>query len=169
MYGALVNLLPGVSLVRIGIYAALVAGIYGAGAYFEHNRMQKKVDAVTAEFNRFKGGVEALGREALANAKLAEQMALLRKEQADEEHRKRTAALAATVRGLRADAATRDTRGGSVPAAPAGSVCPEGQTCFDRTEYQRALGAFDRGARQLADEGTQVTIDLDIAKGWAKP
>lgn len=167
MPGAGVNLLPGVSLVRIGIYAAIVAGIYGAGAYFEHGRMQKKLDAAVAVHNQFKGGVAALGHDAIArNAKIALQD-LKKKERADEENERRTAALAGVVRGLRADAASRDSRGGSAAPAPAASRCSEEQVCFDRPEYQRAIGAFDSGARRLADEGTKVNTDLDTAIRWA--
>ncbi len=162
------NLLPGVSLLRIGVYAALIASIYGAGAYFEHNRMQKKLDAAVAQHNQFKGGVAALGHEAAArNAKIALND-IKRKERADEEHARRTAADRRTIGRLRADAALRDSRGGSAAPAPAGSGCPAEQVCFDRAEYQRALGAFDSGARRLADEGTQVTTDLNTARDWAQ-
>lgn len=163
------NLLPGVSLLRLGIYAAVVAGLFGAGVYFEHGRMQKKLDAEVARHNQFVGGVAALGHQAAAeNAKRA-LADITRKERTDAEHDRRTRAAGVTIRRLRATAAARDSRGGSVSAAPAGSGCPEGQVCFDRAEYQRALGAFDRGTRQLADEGTQVTLDLNAAIGWANP
>ena len=157
----------GLSLVRLGVYAAIILGLMGVGAWFEHGRMQKKLDAAVAEHNQFKGGVEALGRAALAQAKLDTQLALLRKEQADEENRKRTTALTATIRGLRNE--RDDARRRFLSAAPAGSQCPEGQACFDRAEFERAYGDLVGEVRALADEGTQVTIDLDTAKGWARP
>lgn len=91
-----------------------------------------------------------------------------RKKEADDENSRKHAADALTIAGLRATAAKRNSGGGSVSPAPTGSKCPEGQTCFDRAEYQRAIGDFDSGARRIADEGTAVTADLDTSKKWAK-
>lgn len=163
------NLLPGISLFRIGLYAALAAGLFGAGAYLEHGRMQKKLDLEVARHNQFVGGVEALGHQAAAaNAKIA-LADITRKERTDVEHDRRTRAAADTIRRLRLAAGARDSRGGSAAPSPAASGCPAGQVCFDRAEYQRAIGAFDSGARRLADEGTQVTLDLNAAIGWANP
>ena len=162
--------------VRIAFLAAIVLGLMGAGAAIEHRRMAKKLDAMTAlrdaavtQYNQFKGGVAALGREAAARNATIALADLKRKERADEEHARRTADDRRTIERLRADAARRDSRGGSVSAAPAGSRCPEGQVCFDRAEYQRAIGEFDREARRLADEGTQVTTDLNAAITWSNP
>lgn len=167
------NLLPGVSLVRIAVYASVVLGLMGAGAWLEHGRMQKKVDAVRvkldsqiAKHERFVGGVEALGLDARKDALEKDMWNTLNKRKADEDHARRLAADRRTIDGLRADAAARDSRGGSGAENPGGSRCPEGQVCFDRAEYQRATGEFDQRARQLADEGTKVTQDLNTCIGW---
>ena len=57
-------------IARILVVLAIVAGLVGTGAYLEHGRMQKKVDAVQAAYDQFKGGVAALGKAAeIATAK----------------------------------------------------------------------------------------------------
>ena len=152
---------------RLAGYAILAAGLFGAGAYWMHGRATAKYDRLNAEYNQFKGGVEMAGRLAKVAADkqaLADRQA---KEKADEENRTALAAANARIAKLRALAAQRNSRGGSVSAAPAGSHCPDGQVCFDRAEYQRAVGEFDSGARRLADEGAKVTVDLNTAREWA--
>ena len=152
---------------RLAGYAILAAGLFGAGAYWMHGRATVKFDRLNAEYHQFKGGVETAGR--LAKEKADKQAAADRKakETADEENSRSLATARATISRLRALAAKRDSRGGSVSPAPAGSRCPAGQTCFDTAEYQRAIGGFDSGARRLADEGTQVSTDLNTAREWA--
>ena len=152
---------------RLAGYAILAAGLFGAGAYWMHGRATVKFDRLNAEYHQFKGGVETAGRLAKEKADkraLADRQA---KEMADEENRRSMATARATISKLRAAAAARNSRGGSVPANPAGSRCPDGTVCFDRAQYQRAIGDFDRDARQLADEGTKVTTDLNTAREWA--
>jgi hypothetical protein len=151
--------------------AVLIAAVALAGAAFGayqvHTRAKVKYAALEKTHNEFVGGVAALGAAAKAAAAKQALHELKNKERTDEENLRTHAATQRLIAGLRRAAAARDSRGGSVPAAPAGSVCPPGQTCFDTAEYQRALGDFDRETRQLADEGTAVTTDLDSAKRWA--
>jgi hypothetical protein len=146
----------------------LVAAAAAFGAAKMHAHDQIELDRVTAAYNRFVGGVAATGEAARKRAAEEAGKAKERKEQADAENRRSHDRDRAVIERLRADAAARDSRGGSVSAAPAGSRCPDGQTCFDTAEYQRALGEFDRRARQLADEGTSVATDLDTAARWAQ-
>lgn len=150
------------------VIALLMAAAAAFGAAKMHAHDQQKLDALTAEHNRFVGGVAALGEAARQRALAEVERGRKLKEQTDEANRLAHARDRAAIERLRADAAARDSRGGSVSAAPAGSRCPDGQTCFDTAEYQRALGEFDRRARQLADEGTSVTTDLDSAAEWAR-
>lgn len=144
----------------------LAAAAFGAAKMHAHDR--EELDRVTAEHNRYVGGVAALGEAARARAAQQAKDDRERKERADEENRRSRLAVRDAVERLRALAAARDSRGGSVPAAPAGSRCPDDQVCFDRNLYQRAMGEADRGARRLADECTAVTIDLDAAARWAQ-
>ena len=152
---------------RLAGYAILAAGLFGAGAYWMHGRATVKYDKLNAEYNQFKGGVKSLGSAAEQAAAKRRLLDLKEKEYADAKNATDLAAARAAVARLRALAAQRDSRGGSVPAAPAGSRCPDGQVCFDRAEYQRAIGKFYTGARGLADEGTQVSTDLNTAREWA--
>jgi hypothetical protein len=157
-------------------YGALAAGliivVLSAAVAIQTKRVataKAETAQVRAEHNQFVGGVEALGREATKEALERDLWNTIHKRKTDEENARSRAAADRTIAGLRADAAARDTRGGSLSEAPAGSKCPDGQTCFSTSEYQRALGEFDQEARRLADEGTSVTTDLNSAKRWAKP
>ena len=125
-----------------------------------------RLDALQTEYDAFKGGVEALGKAAKVEADRKAKEDRTKKEQADAENAKTVADLNARIAGLRKQLSTS---GGSMSPAPAGSRCPDGQTCFDRAEYQRADGVFVAGARSLSDEGAAVTADLDTAKRWARP
>lgn len=158
------NLLPGVSLVKIGVYVAIVASIFGAGVYVEHSRMQKKLDAEKAAFNQFKGGVAALGHEAAARNALIALNDLKRKERADEENARRTAALAATVRGLRADADR--TRGGFVSALAAAARRADKAEEFG-AKFERAYRVLVQEIRAVGDDGDAAVVDLDSSKDWA--
>ena len=168
-------MLPAVAigpLLRLAGYALLVAGLFGAGAYWEHGRMQKKLDAKTAEFNQFKGGVIALGEDAKRRAALTEATHARNKERADEENRNRTAAVAAATRRLRLE--RDDARGRLLSEAGRTPGCPDGKACFDRAELGAAFRVRGEGLERyraavldLAREGAESTIALDAAKGWA--
>jgi hypothetical protein len=160
------NLLPGVSLVKIGIYAAIVAFIFGAGVSCEHKRIQPKLDKVTNEFNQFKGGVAALGRAAAERATAQARRDLLMKERADENAKAAADRNRTDIKRVR-DA--NDSRSRGLSAAPSGSKCPASQVCFDAGEFERANGERRAAVRRLADEGTQVEIDHNEAIKWANP
>jgi hypothetical protein len=150
------------------VVALVLVAAAAAGAFKMHEHDQIAYNALADEFSRFKGGLEALGLAAEKRAKEQADRDKADKENTDAENKAARARDADTIARLRSDAAARDSRGGSVSPAPGGSKCPDGQTCFDRAEYQRALGEFDSEARRGADEGTSVTTDLDSAKTWAQ-
>lgn len=152
--------------VRLLILAGIASALLGAGAYWEHGRMQAILNLQVAKYNQFVGGTEAISRQATIDAEKQRLADIKAKERADESHDLRVALRDRTIAKLRADAQERDSRGGSVPAAPTGSKCPDGQVCFDRAEYQRALGEFDSEARRGADEGTKVTEEFDTVVKW---
>ena len=154
-------------LFRVLAFALALAGAAGWGAWKMHQHDAKAYNALTAEYASFKGGVKGIGDAAKIASEKRKLLGIKAKEYADAKAVTDLAAARASVARLRADAAKRNSRGGSVSAAPAGSRCPSEAVCFDRAEYQRALGDFDRRTRQLADEGTQVTTDLNTAREWA--
>ena len=86
------------------------------------------------------------------------------KEKADAENERTIAGLRADIKRLRKPTAL----GGSMSANPAGSRCPDGQVCYDKALYQRTDGIFVAGARGLADEGSEIAVDLATAQVWAK-
>ena len=149
---------------RLAGYALLVAGIFGAGVYAEHGRMQKKLEAKTAEFERFKGAVAAIGAEAARRTALTDATNHRNKERTDEENRKRADTERRAIRRLRADA---DSARRSF-TAQVGALTR-------RAETAEKFGAnFDRAYRPLVDElraigdgGSAAVRNLDSAKDWA--
>ena len=122
-----------------------------------------RLTACKAEYAKFVGGVEALGKAAEKSAKDQAMRDKLFKENADAENKRTTDTLRATVKRL------RDANPGRsiLPPAPSGASRPD-LACYARPEYLGATGNFIEGLRKLADEGTAATVDLDTAKGWAK-
>jgi hypothetical protein len=159
------NLLPGVSLVRIAIYAAIVLGLVATGARLEHSRMQKKLDKAVAEHNQFKGGVAALGHA----AEIARVKQILHdlnnKERTDAEHARRTADHRRTVDRLRADADNARSRFLSAIGTASRSV--EEAEKF-RAKFERAYGILVQEIRGVADTGDAAVTDLDAAKDWTQ-
>lgn len=160
--------LVGLPWLRWLAYALALAGAAGWGAWKMHEHDAVAYNALTAEYSRFKGGVETAGRIAKEQAAAKEKADKEAKGKADEENRSALAAANDRIAKLRAAAKRNDSRGGSLSAAPAGSVCPQGQTCFDTALYSRAIGDYDERARRLADECTKVMIDFNTALEWAK-
>lgn len=157
--------LPGISWVRLATYAAVVLAIYGAGVYTEHGRMQKKLDKAVAAHNQFKGGVAALGQEAIArNAKIALDD-LKRKERTDEENTRRARAHDALVRGLRADADR--ARSGFLSAVGTATRSTEEAEKF-RAKFERAYRELVQEVRGVGDDGDAAVRDLDSAKDWTQ-
>lgn len=136
--------------------------LFCAGFAYDHVRYY---EPLVAEHNRFKGSVEAAGRAQRDAAIVQAAKAIKQKEQADEDYKRRAAADRRTIDGLRKQLdAARDSRGGVVPASPAGSACPDGLVCFDRAEFERAHGVLLERVRGVADEGSAVTRTLDTVK-----
>ena len=152
-------------------WIALLMAALSASVGIQTHRLhssQAETAKVQGDYDQFKGGVAALGHEAeVRNAKQA--LADLKaKEIADEENLRTHAADRADIKRLRDDADR--ARRSPVPEAPAGSKRPD-LACFDRTEFEQGYGILAQrlrdGARRIADQGTQATIDLDTAKRWA--
>ena len=145
-------------------WGAIGAGVIILGLGIALKVQTARLDHCKAEYAAFVAETKRLGEEAQRKAKETEAKNLKAKEIADADTTKLRTDNAALARRLR-----QSTRagGGSLSPAPAGSKCPQGQTCFDTAEYQRADGIFVTGARKLADEGTAVSIDLNTARKWA--
>lgn len=138
--------------------AAVLILAMGGLAWLQTSRL----DALRKEYAEFKGGVEALGRAAQAEADRKEKADKLRKETVDAENAAALATLASTVQRLRNASAGRSI----VPAAPAATVRPD-LACFDRAELERTLREYRSEIRGLADEGAACAVNLDSAKRWA--
>lgn len=150
------------ALAALGAAVAIFTGV----KVHAHDRIA--LDALQGRFDAFRTQVAYAGKLAQIAADKEIAAGKLAKENADRENKATHAADAVIIAKLRADAAKRNSSGGSLRPNPPGSVCPEGQVCFDRTGYQRAIGEFDTAARQLADQCTAVSTDLNTAREWAK-
>ena len=117
-------------------------------------------------FASFKDQVKVIGEKAEREAAATKMADKLAKDTADAENAAAVARLNTAVAKLRRE---RDSaRGSIVPAAPAGSKCPDEQACFDRASLESALRELAAGVRGLADEGAALEADLNTARKWAQ-
>lgn len=137
---------------------AVILGLTGA-VYVQTLRLGN----CKAEYAKFVGGVEALGKAAKKDADDKAAQDKLFKEQADAENARTTASLRATVKRLRDER----TRSSSVPPAPATTSRPD-LACFDRAELAGAVGSLEAGVEGLLAEGAEATVGLNTAREWAK-
>lgn len=160
------NRLVGIIIGNPAVLLWLVLGAFGLGAVsaggIAWTVQGWRLDTVKAEFDGFVTTTKAQGEiaENLAKAKEAEDKR--NKERVDREYQTTIAGLAADVKRLRDDR----TRGGYVPATPAGSRSPE-LACFDRSELEQALRRFDEGVSGLFAEGDADAVGLNVARSWA--
>lgn len=144
------------------------------------DRAETREKTVQASFDKFKGGIAALGAKAQADALKREKQDKERKEKADAENKQSQDLLQRDNALIRADRdrlrRERDAaRSRSVPPTPQGSKCPDGQACFDRALLESALqehrarirGRLDDAGR-LLEEGSTLEADLNTAKKWAQ-
>jgi hypothetical protein len=152
-------------LILVSIALALsLLGNAGLGKLYLGKR--DELAAAKQAFDSFKAQQKVIADAAKKDAddkRAADEKA---KKDADAENAATVARLTADIAKLRAN--PNRSRGGSVSPAPSGSKCPVDQTCFDRAEYQRAIGDFDTGARRLSDEGSSVAVDMNTTLKWAK-
>lgn len=158
------NLLPGISLWRIAIYMGVILGLIGTGAYWEHGRMQKKLDAETAAFNQFKGGVAALGLEAEKDRLAKDTWNKLNQEKTDEENARKLADSQRATARVRADADS--ARSGFVSRLAAEARRADKAEEFG-AKFERAYRGLIQEVRAVGDDGVACVIDLDSAKDWA--
>lgn len=148
-------------------YAAIGAALVIAGLGIALKVQTSRLDAVRAEYAQFKGGVEALGKQAEAAAKAKEAADKQNKEKADAasaKSRRDLDGLYASYRSLR----DQRSRGSLLPEASATSASPDRIT-FERKGFDNALSGFDSGVTGLLAEGDGAIVNLDAAKKWARP
>lgn len=131
----------------------------------EAGAAQVREATVRQEFAQYKADqreAEAKqAREALAITVANER----KKEHADAENARTLAAARADADKLRVERDAAVSR--FLSASPAASKCPDGQTCFIRAEFDAAYRALVGEVREVADECSALTVDLNSAKLWA--
>ena len=143
----------GLSLIPWAISGVLLVA---AGIYVAHCEQVKRNHATfVSELRKQAKEQEQHNKDTADKQKQA-------KEKADADTQRNLDNLHGTIKRLRDERA----RASSVPAAPAGSAKPD-LACFDRGEFARAVDSFEARMESLASEGSEATIALDAAKGWA--
>lgn len=140
---------------------ALAALIAGLAAYGQTMRSER--DSARVELADYRAEV-ADERTKAAKAALAKAIEDERKkEQADAENERERNRLAGELEQLRQQQPLHV----DLPASRPGSLCPDGQVCFERAEYGRAYREFVAEIRQVANECTALEADLNTSKRWA--
>ena len=141
------NLIPW----AIAAFLALAVGVYVA--HCEH--VKKDQANFVAELRQQAQDQERRNKDRADKEKAA-------KEQTDEQVKNERNSLLHTIKRLRDERASSS----SLPAAPANANRPD-LACFDREQLAIAMGNFEAGMEEIAIRGTEATIDLNAAKGWA--
>jgi len=150
------------ALLKVGLILALVAGAYVKGCSDEKER-----------FDRFKGGVEAVGKA--QEERTAERIRRDKQLQLEAENAHKAALNKLTGQYERYIARLRDNPGrGNVPTTgtSTGYVVREGDICFDREQLASGMGEADRilreGAARLLRKGEEALTDSAGWGGWAR-
>jgi hypothetical protein len=141
---------------RWAMLAAFAAATFGYGYVMGERQAEHELDDYRDQVEK-----QSAVSEALRAARVAHEGLL--KEEADEENRMERDRLRRTIEQLRA----RRPSTVFLPAPGASAGDPD-LACFDRPLVERAYGTLVRGLRELADEGSAATVDLDTAKRWAQ-
>lgn|SRR3990167_1111192 len=116
-----------------------------------------------ANFDSFKGGVEALGKQAQERVRLRTVADKSFKEKADAQNKLLRSNLTIALNSLR----IKYTGSGGL-SAPAPSPASPDRICFDPAKLDRALRNLGQGLLGIVETGSQAIIDLDSVKQWVK-
>ncbi len=147
--------------------ALVVAALLSVAGFYKLEAGAARVDEAKAkqEFAQYKADAQAQAakqaRDALAIAVANER----RKETADAENARSLAATLADAHRMRVERDAAVSR--FLSATPAASKCPDGQTCFDTAQFSTAYRILVGEIREVGDECTALTVDLNTAKLWA--
>lgn len=142
---------------------ALVAAVWGHGAYTGYSHAHGQTVALQAQFDTFRAETAALGKVAEANRIAVETADNARKAKADNENRSTIAVLRADNKRLRDERASSSF----LPQASPTARSPDSIT-FDRRLLEQALQRLDEGVSGLVGAGDEARVNLDTAKTWAQ-
>jgi hypothetical protein len=148
----------------ITLYAAIGAAVVIFGLSVALRVQTHRLEAVSQEYERFKGVTEALGNIYKAKAATTKAAYEANTKRTNDAHKKSTATLNADIDGLRKQL---NSGSGGVSSVPVNPQRPE-LACFDRQELDTAIRRYQSGILEIAGKGAQATLDLDSAKEWAK-
>lgn len=156
---AVVKTLPwkwiGIGLVALGIIS---------GTYFGVSSYNSAITGLA----EYKAEIQKEREANAAEAIWKEHDNEMRRERANAENAQTKSSLTIALNSLRSES---DRRAFKIPEASQTSSRPD-LACFDRAELSREVGEilkrFRGRTRELADEGTANTVDLNTAKKWVQ-
>lgn len=157
MFGILTTLFSGpwALVARWAAIGIACLALFGYGYVKGHHSAE-------LDFEKYRGGVEALGRQAEERTAKVIATHKLLTEKSNAENATAISSFRSRIASLR----NAIPSSGIVPAAPATSARPD-LIAFDRAEFIGATGNLIDGIRRIADEGSTATVDLNSARTWA--
>ena len=150
---------PGMTTIYGAIGAIIVIAGLGEALKVQTHRLALS----EAAYDSFVAQTKALGDVQNEKVKAADQLHASIVKEKDHENSALHDKLSTTSKRVR----DTNTRGSLVPQNPAGSASPN-LACFDRAEFERALGDLAGQLRAGADEGAAAAVGLDAARRWAQ-
>lgn len=158
-------------MTRILLMAAIAAALVGIGAAGAAKHYGPKLRALQADFDQFRGGVEALGRAAEKRTAETNAANEKRKRDADAEAGKTKRDLAALYDAYGRLRDQRISAGSGVLPPTAAAARDPDRICFSRAALDRGLveadGVLQAGALPLLRRGDAGIGDLGVIRAWA--
>lgn len=159
---------------RLIVFAALLAGAAGWGAYRMHEHDVAKYEKLEQEFTQFKFDVKARGeaQERETARTLARQKSISQAKENEDAQliADITARNAAVFERLRQRAT--DPGSGVVPAVPTTPGVPAGQACFDRDKLNAglsaSLGVLLSRLAPILQRCDVAAGELELARQWSQ-
>lgn len=144
--------------IKYSAYALVLGAAWLHGCQYGEQR-------ISADYANFRINTEIVGKAAQRDADAIKATNEARKAASDESYSKALTVLGADLERLRKRA---NSGANSLPTPPPSPTCPEGQRCFDREQFDLALGEFEGEVLTLVGEGATLKLRLDTAIRWAE-
>lgn len=143
---------------KYGAYALVLGAAWLHGCQYGEQR-------ISADYANFRIKTEIVGKAAQASADERKALDERRKAASDESYAKALGVLGRDIGELRKRAGSGAN---DLPAPAPSATCPEGQRCFNREQFDLALGEYEGEVLTLVGEGSEVKLRMDEAISWAR-
>lgn len=169
----------GLSQIRLIAYGVVLVAFIGMGVALKVQGM--RLGALQQEYKGFRTQVEAEGKAAEIKAKFKELQNKALQHKTDNENQILKQKLANTLTDLRVTTdrlRNSSTSSRNLPISTSSSSRPD-LYCADRAEFERedriagsrfteSMGDILKRTREIADQSSKDSIDLESARNWAK-